>query len=126
MNIAEQEEIDYCPDTDQRNAYAQSCMETQLRDHKVDEVLGRGNHAVVICGTARCRSTDATIGESVSLVSEHLTRQAAELAADHEAEVVGECDEIGFRVESPKAYYTKTFGQVTRKQEEVDSDDVPF
>jgi nicotinamidase-related amidase len=101
-NIQEQEEMDYHPDTDERNAFAHSRMERQLRDHMIDEVLGRGHHAVVVCGVARCRQTDATIGETRVLVSEHMTLQEANSAADRIADDVGEHDEMGFQVESPK------------------------
>lgn len=99
-SIQEQEHWDYemgaaC---ELQNALALSRMEAQLRDPMIDNAVGNGKHVIVRTHPAYCPRTDAGMGEHEDFVSEHDTREDAEVAlsAINFEEL---CDETGYRIE---------------------------
>jgi hypothetical protein len=134
MNIQEQEERDYNPDTELRNAYAQSQMEIERHDPRIAEAVGRGKHVVVANVPAFCPRTDAAMGEKTHYESEHDDRDTAEAAAA-ELNNADECDEIYWTIASPPGTILTHVDDVTGDVTEQDAatgevipppDDVPF
>jgi len=82
MNIQEQEERDYNPQCELQNAYAQSRMETELRDPKIDEARRSGKWVVVINSLDHCLRTDACLGTRQELLEEHGNSSDAQTFAD--------------------------------------------
>lgn len=137
MNIQEQEERDYNPDTELRNAYAQSQMEIERHDPKIAEAVGRGKHVVVANVPAFCPRTDAAMGEKTHYESEHDTRDTAEQAkAALEAQAAeDEYEEVYWTIASPPGTILvdvdEVTGDVTKYdagtgEVQPDDDDIPF
>jgi hypothetical protein len=137
MNIQEREELDYNPDTELRNAYAQSQMEIERHDPRIAEAVGRGKHVVVANVPAFCPRTDAAMGEKTHYESEHDDRDTAEQAkAALEAEAAEhDYDEIYWTIASPPGTILTHVDEVTGDVTEQDAatgevmpppDDVPF
>lgn len=61
MNIQEQEEMDFWPDTEERNLAAISWMNNTL-DERILSELNKGKFVVVIDGPFYCKYTDALLG----------------------------------------------------------------
>lgn len=76
-----QEHLDYeagCM-SDLQNAFARSRQEIEIRDDraKVRELVGAGKFVVVSSFPVLCPSTDAFLGEAITIEGVHETREAA-------------------------------------------------
>ena len=125
MNIQEQEERDFFPQTDLQNAFAQSRMETELVDQEVRKALAAGKYVLAHCGPVHCRITDAVLGEGQAFVSAHDTREEAEAALQEREERLHPDDicfaEFSDRVLSPTGDTVVEVNDVTGDVTEFDA-----
>jgi len=82
FNIQEQEERDYNPQSELRNAFDWSCMTREPNDPRIAQELAKGRCVVVIVATMYCPSTDACMGEREDFHSAYVTPEAALQTAD--------------------------------------------
>ena len=98
LNIQEQEELDFSPDTAERNAFALSNMEHQWRPASIDEALSQGKFVVIENCIAYCPITDAILRRpNQHLISTHQSREEAIAFVDQY-----ECCEESFMTIEPQ------------------------
>lgn len=116
MHPQEREEMDYNPQTELQNAFDQNRMEVELNDPRIGEALDRGKYVVVIGIPAFCLSTDAYIGEKLTLNSTHDTYEESKPIADSLNADFGSFEDLYACVKSP----------AKQVEEKSDWDNLPF
>jgi len=103
MNIQEREELDYNPQPALQLLFAESSVQFERRDPKINEALDRGKYVVVGAQICFCHSTDACLGEREHYESEYDTLDQANAELDHWQDGdEGSFEDIRFYVLSPK------------------------
>lgn len=103
-------------------SHSQSTQQYPREQSKANTLIAAGRFVVVCRAVQYCQSTDAILGTSFRVVSDHATREEAEAACSKASEGFDEDPEIGFGVLPQPPEPVKAPASAI----EFDSDEIPF
>lgn len=104
-----------------QNAFKFSRSQTPITNHtsRIKAAVASGQFVVVEHASHYCRFTNAVIGESITLISHHDTREEAEGELPSEDQM---CSDLYYQVQ-PILHRNR---EEESSQESIEDDDIPF